>query len=120
MIAAILTLLFAGVVDGILEGWGFDGRQSFERKYDIDPFAFFGSKSHLQAYSNPNIYNKVFGVFDFYHVFDDLRKGSYILSGIFLVLYVAPDIDANIFVQFIGAFMISAGGKIAGMQWIRN
>jgi hypothetical protein len=116
MIAGIITLFFAGLIDGILEGYGFDGRKSFERKYKVNPLGFWGSKSHLKAYTDPNIYNKLLGVFDFYHVADDLRKGGYILSCILLGYYL----DINLILLIIGAYVISAVPKIFGMAWIRG
>ena len=40
---------FASVVDGVVEGYEFDGRLSFERKWGVDAFGFWGSKSWVRV-----------------------------------------------------------------------
>lgn len=35
----------AGFVDGTVNGFEFDGRKSFERKWNVRPISFFGSRS---------------------------------------------------------------------------
>ena len=118
MVTAIIILLLSGLIDGILEGWSFDGRKSFERKYKVKPLSFFGSLSHMRAQIDPNLYNKLWGVFDFYHMADKARKGGYLLSG-FLILENST-FEIHTLLLFIGAYTVSAATKIIGMEWIRN
>ena len=118
MVTAIITLLLSGLIDGILEGWSFDGRKSFERKYNVDNNGFWGSDRHERAQTDPNLYNKLWGTFDFYHMADKARKGGYLLSG-FLILENST-FEIHTLLLFIGAYTVSAATKIIGMEWIRN
>ena len=85
------AMAVAGMVDGIVCGYEFDGRKSFERKYNVSKLGYFGSESWLLAYKNSdvqqgqkNAITKVFGSQDFYHHADDFRKLGYISGGITL------------------------------------
>lgn len=51
--------IWAGLVDGVLEGYGFDGRRSFERKFGADPDGYFGSRSWAKAYPDKNPQNPI-------------------------------------------------------------
>jgi len=71
-----------GFMDGAVERFEFRGRTVFENRWGADPYGFFGSRSWERLYTHPNFWNKNFGVFDFYHVADDMRKVGYIGGGI--------------------------------------
>ncbi len=111
-IIGILAVTIAAFIDGALEGWGFDGRIYFEKRFGANPSGFWGSKSWERKYTNPNFWNKHFGVFDFYHVADDLRKYGYI-TGAFLIGFYSG------FVYLIIAIVLSVISKRTGMKTIR-
>lgn len=46
------VLAVAGAADGMVEGYEFDQRKSFERKYNVKKTGYFGSKSYLSAYKD--------------------------------------------------------------------
>lgn len=79
-----VIIALAAFNDGALERWGFGGRKAFEVKFGVSPDSFFGSESWKAYYENPNVWNKIMGVFDFYHVSDDVRKMGYIAGGVIL------------------------------------
>lgn len=118
-----------GLADGMVEGYQFDGRKFFERKYDVNPRGYWGSESWRRAYKGGEPANgfkspahKALGAWDFYHNADDARKLGYIGGGIVLGIggnkvntkwwhYV---IDAGL------GLAVSAGAKSTGMAWIRH
>ena len=109
-----VVLFLCGLIDGITEGFEFESRRSFERKYNVDKNSFWGSKSWTRRHEKPNLYNRLFGVFDFYHVGDDLRKLGYITGGIMIGL------KYNFWLALLIAWMVSVVGKRIGLHWIRN
>lgn len=115
----ILILLLSGAIDGMVEGFEFDMRKSFERKFGVDPFGFFGSQSWKNRTLRPNIYNRLLGVFDFYHIADDLRKLLYLIAG-GLIFKVAIENKWPIVITFILAYFFSGIAKKIGMNWIRK
>lgn len=115
-----LTLIgIGGFVDGVVEGFDFDMRRSFERKWGADPYGFFGSLSFEKRHSSPNIYNRTLGTFDFYHIADDLRKVLYIGGGITITIGEKRPAK-HYFLDFLLSLAISSATKRAGMYWIRN
>ncbi len=115
-------------MDGAVEGFDLDSRTSFERKFNVDTNGFWGSQSWRRLHDSPNWYNKTFGVFDFYHLADDLRKLGYLLGAILLgvgVVYLR-DIKKNwtrfvsVGVALFVAFATSGLIKSLAMEWIRN
>lgn len=114
------ALSLAGAVDGICEGYEFDGRTSFQRKYGVSATGAFGSRSW--ANKDANRFYKYTGVPDFYHVADDLRKFGYISGGMIVGIsggqlrqkwwHYAVDLGLS--------FIVSGTCKAAGMYWIRN
>ena len=113
IIAGIIIIVLASFIDGAVEGFEFDGRSFFEKHFGSDPFGFWGSMSWKRAETNPNLYNKLFGVFDFYHVCDDLRKYGYI-AGAFIVGFWGGWLPLLI------AVIGSVGSKKLGMFLIRR
>jgi len=107
-----ILICLVSLVDGIKAGFEFDGRKSFEHKFDVDPFGFWGSLSWTRMYDHPNFYNKTFGVFDFYHVSDDVVKYGYLLSG-FLMCFIN-------WKMILIVIILSIVFKIIGMAWIRK
>ena len=119
---------WAGLVDGVLEGYGFDGRRSFERKFGADPNGYFGSRSWAKAYQDKNPQNpikpasKVFGASDFYHHADKTRKLSYLSGGVVIGIGGVKSNQKwwHYAVDFGVSFAVSGATKAAGMYWIRN
>lgn len=110
----LIVVFLAGAIDGIVEGFEFDGRKSFERKYNVDEFGFWGSKSWTRRTTDPNIWNRWFGVFDFYHIGDDLRAMFYLLGATLLAQ------DYRLWLALLIGWVAKGVGKWLGMGWIRN
>ena len=105
-------LSVAGAIDGMVEGYEFDGRRSFERKYGVNTVGFWGSKSWTQK--------KVLGqTWDFYHIGDDIRKAGYISGGIVIGIGKKQKFRHYVF-DFLISFAISGASKRLGLLWIRN
>lgn len=122
-------LIVAGFADGAVEGYEFDGRKSFERKWGKDPHGFWGSQSWRMIYNDgdPNqgkksAFSYWLGARDFYHTADDLRKYGYISGGLCIGIGGAKQnrkwwhyaLDAGI------GFGLSAAAKSGGMKWVRR
>lgn len=127
-LVSIISVL-AGLIDGVLEGYSFDGRKSFERKYGVSEDSFFGSKSWKSIYidGDPQKGYKSgllawFGAFDFYHVADDLRKFTYLLAGITVTAITGAAGATTIqpLFGFICIWIVSAIGKFLGLKYIRS
>jgi hypothetical protein len=119
-LAGFAITTFAGLIDGILVGYEFDGRTSFERKYSVSPTGYFGSKS-WQMVDNRKIY-RFTGAPDFYHTADDVRKFGYISGGIVVGLsgYQVNQKWWHYALDFAASFSLSAASKAAGLYWVRN
>lgn len=109
----------AGFMDGVVEGYEFDGRASFERKWGVKPYSFFGSKSWDAPMSG---WEKNFGKFDFYHVGDDMRKVGYLSGGIVIGLGGAKRKQKfhHYIYDFLICFAMSGASKWAGMYYVRH
>jgi len=123
------TIAVAGFADGALEGYQFDGRKSFERKWNADPNGFWGSQSWRMIYNegNPELgvkskLHKWVGAMDFYHVADDIRKVGYIGGGISLGIGGAKATQnwKHWLLDIAITSVISSGAKSAGMKWVRK
>lgn len=115
-----------GFIDGLVEGYEFDGRTSFERKFGADPNGFWGSESWRNVYKDGNPDNGYkswmhaqIGAFDFYHVGDKLRKGLYISGGIVISIGEKRKFKYYLY-DFLIATATSSFTKRMGMMWIRN
>lgn len=121
-IIGLLFLVLAGATDGAVEGFDFKIRKSFEVKYNVSPEGFWGSRSWEKAHSDPNIWNKYLGVFDFYHVADDLRKLFYMLGAVFTTIGAMKQDKKRKLYQyityFIIVFFISGIAKKIALDWI--
>ena len=124
-------LILASLADGIVEGYEFDGRKSFERKYGVKPISYAGSESWRLAYKNNNVaqghkntWTKFAGASDLYHHLDDLRKFGYISGGIFITLGAKKgkfkDVWKSHLIDFAVYSIASSVSKSAGMRWVRN
>lgn len=123
------VLAVAGVADGMVEGYEFDQRKSFERKYNVSKTGYFGSQSWKRAYKGNNLDNgfksgfvKTFGAQDFYHHSDDLRKLGYISGGVVIGINGTKTNSKKWYyiIDFAAGFAISAATKSASMRWIRS
>ncbi len=121
------VLILASIADGIVEGYEFDGRKSFERKFGVDPISYAGSQSWLLAYKNHDVnqgfkskYREWAGSPDLYHHLDDIRKFGYIGGGISLGIGIkGQNWKAIVIDMLIGAVVTSASKSMA-MKWVRN
>jgi hypothetical protein len=104
----------AGFVDGVTEGYEFDGRKSFERKFGVSPTSYAGSRSwEAQHYRNFKT--------DFYHNADDARKIGYIGGSICIGIGGAK-VNTRWWhhaVDFGLGLLISGFAKSRGMNWVR-
>lgn len=103
-----IIFALASFIHGIIEGYGFDSRKSFERKWGIKSDSFFGSLSH----TNKTFLSSYIGVIDFYHVADDLRK--------YLFVFSLFGITSFTFFQWVLFFMVGIVSMQIGLSWIRK
>lgn len=122
-------LAVAGAADGMVEGYEFDQRKSFERKYNVSKTGYFGSQSWKSAYKGGNADNgfksgfvQTFGAQDFYHHADDLRKLGYMSGGIVIGINGTKTNTKKWYyiIDFAASIAISAATKSASMRWIRS
>lgn len=119
-ISGLSVLVIASFVDGAVKGFDFDGRTSFHRKgWTSDPYSFFGSRSHARK---KKWIEERAGVFDFYHVADDVRKYGYIGgSALYGIGSTQQNEKAIHWIKDILIIItITSISKRAGMYWIRN
>jgi hypothetical protein len=111
----------AGFVDGMVEGYEFDGRTSFERKWGVSPDNPFWGSNSWDTGKNTG-WERQFGVVDFYHVADDLRKVGYISGGVTIGIGAAKRKQKlRHYLYDIGlSFVIGGISKWAGMYYIRH
>ena len=121
------TLIVASAADGMLEGYQFDGRRSFERKYGADPLSWGGSQSWRRAYVNgdplqghSSAYAKHLGAWDFYHLADDVRKFGYVGAGLTIGFNFKDQNWKAILLDLIISAIISSGSKRIAMEWVRK
>ena len=122
------VLAVAGVADGMVEGYEFDQRKSFERKYNVKKTGYFGSQSWKSAYKGGNVDNgfksdfvRVMGAQDFYHHADDLRKIGYVSGGVIIGTQHRNNTKKwHTVADFAIGFAVSSLTKSAAMWWIRN
>lgn len=118
-----------GIADGLCEGYEFDQRRSFERKYNAKKTGYFGSQSWKRAYKGNNPDNgfksdfvRIMGAQDFYHHADDLRKIGYISGGV-VVGIGGNKINSKkwyYIIDFAASIAISATTKSLSIRWIRS
>jgi len=127
--AGIGLIVIASVADGMVEGYEFDGRTSFERKFGASPTKFWGSRSWENAYIDRDVskgfkpgFTKWFGSVDFYHVADDVRHIGYIGGGVLLGIGIKKSKGGwkRAAIELGSTVIISSLSKRAGMAWIRN
>ena len=127
----ITTLILASLADGIVEGYEFDGRKSFERKYGVKPISYAGSESWRLAYKNNDVaqghknqWTRFAGASDLYHHLDDFRKFGYISAGICIGIGAKKgkfkDVWKSHLIDFAVYSVASSVSKSAGMKWVRN
>jgi len=118
----------AGAADGAVNGYEFDGRKSFERKFNVSKTGYFGSESWKSVYNNGDPeqgfksgFHRKMGAFDFYHHADDLRKIGYISGGVVIGLNAHRNTNKwHTVADFAVGFAVSSLTKSAAMWWIRN
>jgi len=125
IIITFLLAIVASAADGTVEGYEFDGRKSFERKYPerVKPNSFFG---HLSWTNKTTLWYRITGgVWDFYHLADDIRSYGYRIAGMGLGGYVILLLLVQtklliISVLVISFFVVCSIMKRVSMWWIRN
>lgn len=118
----------AGAADGMVEGYEFDRRKSFERKYGVSQTGYFGSKSWKRAYKDgvqangfKSDFVRIMGAQDFYHHADDLRKIGYLSGGVVIGMQHRKNTKKwHTVADFAIGFAVSSLTKSAAMWWIRN
>lgn len=120
---------FGGLKDGMVEGYEFDGRKSWERKRGVSPYSQRGSQSWRSVYveGNPDLgfkskFHEVIGSWDWYHRNDDYRKIGYIGGG-FAIGISGAKVNGKWWHYALDAligYSISATTKSLGMKHIRN
>ncbi len=120
---------FGGLKDGLVEGYEFDGRTSWERKRGVDPYSQRGSQSWRLAYvdGDPELgfkskFVEWHGAWDWYHRNDDYRKFGYYTGGIVLGIggYKTNKKIRHYLFDFAIGWAVSATSKSIGMKFIRN
>lgn len=118
-------VLSASFVDGVRTGWIHDGRRSFERKWNVDPYGFWGTESWRMIYIDGDPakgakswlhYN--IGARDFEHVSDRFYKTAYITGGV--VIGFNMDLKKRDVIELVGLMVASSLAKRAGMRWVRG
>lgn len=121
--------VIGGAADGIFQGYGFENRTSFERKYGVDPYGFWGSQSWRNVYKGGEPANgfkspihRWMGAVDAYHMFDDMHKWCYMSGSVVLGIGGAKSNTKwwHYAADFTISFALSAVAKSAGMAYIRN
>ena len=111
-----------GFMDGMNAGFQFQNRKSFERKWDVDPYGFWGSQSWRKAHDSPNLWNQSMGTFDFYHLSEDLSFLGYIGGGVTVALGAKKcrqKWQHHIY-DFLVSVAVGALSKQAGLHLIRQ
>ena len=117
-----------GIADGLCEGYEFDQRRSFERKYNVSKTGYFGSESWRSVYLNgdpeqgfKSPLHRNMGAFDFYHHADDLRKVGYLSGGVVIGTQHRKNTKKwHTVADFAIGFAVSSLTKSVAMRWIRN
>lgn len=120
---------FAGFKDGMVEGYEFDGRKSWERKKGVSPYSQRGSESWRSVYMNgdPELgfkskFHEIMGAWDWYHRNDDYRKIGYVSGGIAIGIGGAKVNKKwwHYAVDFGISLIVSGSAKSMGMKFIRS
>ena len=118
----------AGAADGMVEGFEFDNRTSFERKKKVSKTGYFGSQSWKRAYKDgvqangfKSDFVRIMGAQDFYHHADDLRKVGYLSGGVVIGTQHRKNTKKwHTVADFAIGFAVSSITKSAAMWWIRK
>ena len=127
--AGLVMVAVGGFTNGMLQGYEFDGRRSFERKWGKSPTGFWGSLSWAQRYVDGDPANGVknlryqhLPVLDFYHVTQITHHHALVTGGIFVGIggaksnkkwwHYAMDVALSA--------AVNSASQSAGLYWIRN
>lgn len=128
-VAGWSVLAVGGFADGAVEGYQIDGRTSFERKWDVNPYGYWGSESWRKIYVDGDPAKGYVskwahwrGASDFYHHADDTRKLCYIGGSTTVALsgknnntkwwHYAIDLGISL--------TVTSASKSIGYKWVRN
>lgn len=118
-VKALTVLCFVNFIDGVVEGYEFDGRTSFERIWGVQPYSYFGSLSHDSDWTWFEKLKQ--SQVDFYHTADDLRKWGYMTGGYMLGrASVKNTRKVHMFYDLGISFIIGGIFKSVGMHWVRG
>lgn len=116
-------------INGAGQAYTWGDRKVFEKKWNKDPYGFWGSQSWRMVYVNGDpaqgykhwIYKHT-GAPDFYHVADDISKYGYMTAGtvIGINFYNSEMVLWHWLLDLGISLTVAAFGKRAGMNWIRN
>ena len=117
-VAGWSMILVSGFLDGSRDAYSIN-RKVFEQKWSADPYGFWGSESWRKLYTNPNLWNKNMGVFDFWHISHDISVGLKISGGVMIVIGEPPK-WLHLLIDF-GVSLISQSiGYKAGWKLLHN
>lgn len=118
LFVSFLLTCIASVADGVVEGWEFDSRKSFERKFNANPNGFWGSLSHRNK--GTYWYKITHAVWDFYHLADDLRSYFYRIGGFLFSFFI---VGQSFFISIISVIFFLGANSVCkrySMEWIRS
>lgn len=116
-------------INGAGQAYSWGDRKDFEKKWNKDPYGFWGSQSWRMVYVNGDpaqgykhwIYKHT-GAIDFYHVADDISKYGYMTAGTIIGIdfYSEEKVLWHWLLDLGISLTVAAFGKRAGMNWIHN
>jgi ABC-type maltose transport system permease subunit len=128
-VIGLSVMSLGAAFDGAVEGYEFDGRTSFERKFGASKEGFWGSQSWRRAYTDGDPekgfksgFDKWSGAFDFYHTADDVRKIGYICGGVTFGIGAAKS-NRKFRHWLLDTIIISTTTSVfksASMRWVRK
>lgn len=124
----LALVVLGSAADGLVEGYEFDARKSFERKWGVSPSSFWGSQSWRKVYRSgtPELgfkspLHKWYGAVDFYHVADDVRFLGYASGGIFYGKGMVKNTKKRHYLLDVVIIAVAASAsKSLAMRWVRN
>lgn len=128
-LAGLGLVALGGAANGMLQGYEFDGRASFERKWGKSQTGFWGSLSWTKRYRDGNpAYGLahpayvVLPVADFYHVTQVVHHHSLVTGGV--LVGIGGGFSRQKWWHYLIDIGLSAAvnstAQAAGLWWIRN
>ena len=128
-LAGLALVAVGGFTNGLLQGYEFDGRTSFERKWGASPTGFWGSLSWTQRYVDGNpaygvksLAYRYLPVPDFYHVTQITHHHALVTGGIFVGIGAARSNRRweHYALDLLVSAVVNSAAQSAGLYYIRN